>query len=44
MAALIPGAVLETIPGAGHLPGIEHPAVVADLIAAHLDRIKEPAP
>ncbi|MBE3638287.1 3-oxoadipate enol-lactonase [Mangrovicoccus algicola] len=41
MAALIPGAVTEIIAKAGHLPGIEFPDEVAQLIARHLDRIKE---
>lgn len=41
MAALIPGAELHTIPGAGHLPCIEDPDLVARLIAGHLDRIRQ---
>jgi pimeloyl-ACP methyl ester carboxylesterase len=36
MAALIPGARLEIIPDAGHLPGVEQPAAVARLIADFL--------
>jgi 3-oxoadipate enol-lactonase len=32
MAALIPGAAFRLIPGAGHLPCIEEPATVADLL------------
>ncbi|MBP7000266.1 3-oxoadipate enol-lactonase [Amaricoccus sp.] len=35
-AALIPGARLEVIPGAGHIPGVERPDVVAGLIAGFL--------
>lgn len=35
-AALIPGARVETIPGAGHLPGVERPDVVAGLIDGFL--------
>ena len=44
MAALIPGARLETIAKAGHLPGIEFPAETARLIASLVDTVKEPAP
>jgi pimeloyl-ACP methyl ester carboxylesterase len=32
-AALIPSARVRTIPGAGHLPWIEHPGCVADALA-----------
>jgi pimeloyl-ACP methyl ester carboxylesterase len=32
MAALIPSAAFRLIPGAGHLPCIEEPATVADLL------------
>ncbi len=37
----IPGARFEMIPGAGHLPCIEQPDALAELIAAHLDRIDD---
>lgn len=36
MAELIPGARFEIIPGAGHIPGVEQPAVVAGLIGDFL--------
>ena len=36
MAAMIPGARIEIIPDAGHLPGVERPAAVARLIADFL--------
>jgi pimeloyl-ACP methyl ester carboxylesterase len=35
-AALIPGAGFEIVPEAGHIPGLEQPAIVARLIAAHV--------
>src|SRR5690606_30269581 len=34
----IPGARFEIIKGAGHLPSIDQPAVLADLIRQHLER------
>jgi pimeloyl-ACP methyl ester carboxylesterase len=37
MAELIPGAALRVIPGAGHLPPMETPAAVNELIKAWLD-------
>ncbi len=33
-AAAIPGASFETIPGAGHYPGLERPEALASLVAA----------
>ncbi|HYC24672.1 MAG TPA: 3-oxoadipate enol-lactonase [Roseiarcus sp.] len=39
MTALIPGAKLEIIQRAGHLPCIERPEVVCGLIEAHLEEI-----
>ena len=40
-AERIPGARFEVIPGAGHLPCIEQPDVLAELISAHLDGIDD---
>ncbi len=40
-AERIPGARFETIPGAGHLPCIEQPDALAELIAAHLDGLDD---
>ncbi|HTR13992.1 MAG TPA: 3-oxoadipate enol-lactonase [Roseiarcus sp.] len=36
-AALIPGARLEIVTGAGHIPSIERPDVFAELVAAHVE-------
>ena len=36
IARAIPGARLETIAGAGHLPFLENAAAVAPLLTAHL--------
>ena len=36
IAALVPGARLEVIPGAGHLPFLEDPKTVSQLLTAHL--------
>ena len=36
LSSLIPGAKLEIIAGAGHLPCIERPDVVCNLIGAHI--------
>jgi 3-oxoadipate enol-lactonase len=38
MAALIPGSRFEIIEGAGHLPNVEKPEVVAKWVAAHAKR------
>jgi 3-oxoadipate enol-lactonase len=38
MAALIPGSRFEIIEGAGHLPNVEKPKVVAKLVAEHARR------
>lgn len=38
LAGLVPGAKLEIVQGAGHLPCIERPAVMRSLIEAHLER------
>jgi 3-oxoadipate enol-lactonase len=37
-AAMIPGARFEVIKGAGHLPNLEQPALLARLIAEHASR------
>jgi 3-oxoadipate enol-lactonase len=37
-AALIPGSRSEIIKGAGHLPNIEKPRIVAQLLAEHASR------
>jgi len=34
----IPGAVLETIPGAGHLSNMEAPEAFSELLSSHLER------
>ena len=34
----IPGATLETIPGAGHMSPLSHPEALAELLAAHLEK------
>jgi len=36
IAASVPGARLEVIPGAGHLPILEDPRTVSQLLTAHL--------
>ena len=41
LAALVLGANLEIVDGAVHLPGIEYPQVVADLIVDHMNQIKK---
>ncbi len=38
MAALIPGSRFEIIEGAGHLPNVEKPKAVAELVAEHARR------
>lgn len=38
LASLVPGAKLEIVQGAGHLPCIEKPVVMRSLIEAHLER------
>ena len=38
LAALIPGACLEVIDGAGHLPNIDQPAAFDDVLMRHLKR------
>jgi 3-oxoadipate enol-lactonase len=38
LAGLVPGAKLEVVQGAGHLPCIEKPAVMRSLIESHLQR------
>jgi len=42
-AALIPGARLEIIQGAGHIPNIEKPDVFADLVAKHVKSARNAA-
>ena len=37
-AALIAGSRFEIIEGAGHLPNVEKPSIVARLVAEHADR------
>jgi 3-oxoadipate enol-lactonase len=37
-AALIPGSCFEIIEGAGHLPNVEQPEIVAKLVAEHAKR------
>lgn len=39
LARLIPGAMYQEIPGAAHLPCIETPAVLADVIKAFAERL-----
>ena len=41
MAKLIPGARYQVIPGAGHLPCIEQPAVLTDVIRAFVDTLSQ---
>ena len=36
IAATVPGARLEVVPGAGHLPILEDPAAVSQLLTTHL--------
>src|SRR5262249_37879107 len=38
-AALIRGAQLEVVPGAGHFPWVERPGAVRDAIAAFLEQL-----
>ena len=38
MAALVPGSRFEIIEGAGHLPNVEKPKAVAELVAEHARR------
>lgn len=40
LAKLIPGALYQEIPGAGHLPCIEQPVILTDAIKAFIDRFK----
>ena len=37
-AALIPGSRFEIVQGAGHLPNVEKPEIVARLVAEHAKR------
>ena len=37
-AALIPGSRFEVIKGAGHIPNVEQPRAVAELVAEHARR------
>lgn len=39
IADLIPGAQLAVLPGAGHLPNLEHPRLFNDTLAAFLSRL-----
>jgi len=43
MASAIPGARLEVIPGAGHLPPLEAPAEVNALLLDFLKSLPRPA-
>ena len=44
LASTIPGAIAATIPGAGHLPTLEQPRALLDLLLPFLDRVGSPAP
>ncbi len=37
-AALIPGSRFEVVKGAGHIPNVEQPRAVAELVAEHARR------
>jgi 3-oxoadipate enol-lactonase len=39
LARLIPGAMYQEIPGAAHLPCIEQPVVLSDVIKAFVERL-----
>lgn len=41
MAQAIPGATLQVIPGAGHLPNLEQPEAFNAALSAFLDQLKE---
>jgi pimeloyl-ACP methyl ester carboxylesterase len=38
-STLIPGSRFEIIEGAGHIPNVEKPKIVAELIAEHVKRM-----
>ena len=39
LAKLIPGAMYQEIPGAAHLPCIEQPVILADVIKSFIARL-----